>query len=187
MSGVLAVFAVYSVGAADSTSGYEASVQQRYASERPLKSIGLAPFICPAELRCGELEDELIEHLERQTKLRVVGSKEVLQLMSKVGITDLANHEARMIISEALGVDAFALVAIPEARLEVVSPIENDKWKELKRQASLAQAGMELSIVARDGALLAQASGKARVYEPPRNLATVAARLFALMLERSWG
>jgi hypothetical protein len=183
--GILAALAVCTVIEA-APAEYEASVQQGYAAERPVRRIGLAPFSCPRELECGELEERLVERLTQGTGVQVIPSKAVAELMGRASVTDLNEHESRLILAEGLGVDAFAFVQIQKAQIDKVAPREDDKWKELKREVSVKSVALELRVVARDGVSVVQVSGEAHVPDSLRGLTSIATRLLDLMLERAW-
>jgi hypothetical protein len=183
--GILAALAVCTVIEA-APAEYEASVQQGYATERQVQHIGIAPFSCPRELECGELEERLVERLTQGTGVRVIPSKAVAELMGRANVTALGERESRLIIAEGLGVDAFAFVHIQKAQIDRVAPREDDKWKELKRDISVKSVALELRVAAPDGVSVVQVSGEAHVPDSLRGFTSIATRLLDLMLEKAW-
>jgi hypothetical protein len=165
---------------------YEASVHQKFASQRPVARIGLAPFTCPPELDCGDVEKAITERLSERTESNVVATDVVLDLMTRASMPNLEDRESRLIIGEGLGVDAFAFIKIKSAQVTVAPPSEKDKWKNVKRDSSVKRASVELRIVARDGTALAHVSGEAQLYDSIRSLPAITGNLVDVMLDRAW-
>jgi len=163
---------------------FATSVRQGFVSE-PLRTIGFAPFDCPEQLDCADLQKELAEQLAERTGARVVETNAVRDLMTRASMTSLEDRESRLIIGEGLGVEAFAFLKISKAEVDHVRS-GHERWKVVKRDVSIKRASLELRVVARDGAQLAQVSGEAELVDSVKALPSIASHLFAVMVDRAW-
>lgn len=160
---------------------YAAEVRQIYTAR--VQRVALAPISCPQQLDCRELEEEFIERLS-ELRFKVVEPRALRDLMTRAGVQDLEQLEQRLIIAEGLGVQGFAFVDIRNASIETSGPAADDKWREYKREVQVKHAAIDLRIIARDGAVLADVSGAAHA-SGMKGLQGVVERLFELMIERA--
>ena len=165
---------------------YEATVQQTYVAQRALQKIALASFACPRELECAALEKKLVERIAEDTKLKVLQSDSVREIMEQANLKDLEQSENRLIIAEGLGIQAYAYLTIKNTQVDVVAPPEHDKWKDIKRETSVKRASLELRVISPDGASLAQVSGDAQLFGSAKSLETITTHLLEVMLEKAW-
>lgn len=181
-------FAALAASTALAASGpdYVSTVQRGYTPSAQVKRVAILPVVCPPELECDRLEEEFAELLADRIKLEVVPAQQARDVMERAHI-DKLDYETRFILAESLRVDAFATVNVRQASIEKVeSKVAKVGFVQMpQQQTTVKHVKLGLQLESKDGSVLMQTDGEARVEGTMKGLNGVAERTLEVMLDKA--
>jgi hypothetical protein len=183
---VLVFFGVTSLSAAP-VPEYSVSVGKQSVRSAAGQRFAVLPLVCPQSLDCASLEEDYTEQLADSAKLSLVKPDAVRELIANADLGKLSELERRPILTEGLNVDGFVIVDILNAMVDRgAAAAGGDKWSDIRKhqQDTVTTVKIEVRLIAKDGSVLAQASGDAHLINSIKSLNSVAARIFEQTLAK---
>jgi hypothetical protein len=163
------------------------SVGKQSARSVAGERFAVLPMVCPQSLDCANLEENYTEQLADSAKLSLVTPGAVRELIANADLGKLSELERRPILTEGLNVDGFVKVDILNATIDRgAAAAGGDKWSDIRKhqQDTVTSVKIEVRFIAKDGSVLAQASGDAHLVNSIKSLNSVAARVFEQTLAK---
>lgn len=180
----LAILASTSVLAA---SDYVSTVQTPYTPRADVKRVALLPIVCPADVDCDDLEEEVTKLLSKRSKLEILPPAQAREVMLKANIAKL-DYETRYILAESMRVDAFAVVDIQQASVEQIEGkvMKLGMTQVTDAPVSIKHVKMGLQLSTKDSSVLLQVNGEAALEGSLRSVDGIAERTVKDMVEKGF-
>jgi len=171
---------------AESPPDYVTRVDRAFVPVKGVERLAVMPIACPSTLDCGKFTAQVTKGFSHGTKMATTMATWIKQVMEKAGI-DKLDFETGQILAEALAVDAFAVVDIEQASMDVVGQKNISLYgkETVVERPSVKHVRMHLKIVGKDGADLLKASGEGQVQGMFDSLDEVAVKTFDITMEKA--
>ena len=170
---------------AETPPDYVTRVDRGYVPVKGVERLAVMPIACPNTLECEKFTAQVTKGLSHGTKMATTTASWIRQVMAQAGI-DKLDYETGHILAEALAVDAFAVVDIEQASMDVLGQKNISLYgkETIVDRPHVKHVRMHLKIVGKDGTNLLQASGEGQVQDMFSSLDEVAVKTWELLIQK---